>query len=452
MRTMAFCFLIASGLLLAGEPVRPQPPTPERIALLIRRLGDEGYGVRLEATQALQGIGLPAKEQLEAASDSSDPEVNFRARYLLLRLDGFEAQRVFLEAMKGPWQKALKEGRLVGPILGAADRHGPKRIADGKGEGNSDWGAAMKHSWAFLARTQSGDGRWCSRMLGAQLSADVEQTSLALNVFLWAGHTEKVGQYKQTVRRAVAFLMSRQLEDGAIVNENWTEVDNATHAMATWALAEAYSMARIPKTGKAAQRAVEFATKHHDDQTVGFRRTRDVKPDLFTTALFVNALKSARVAGLDVSLTSFESAIRFLDRVEDKKEKTYSYVPGGKPSPHAAVLGVFCRQNLGWKKDDLTESFKIALKGVGAPTVNLETTNVLTNYFATQVAIYQGGDIWKSWDKPFKKAIAKAQIQQGQAYGAWAARGIWGGAGRVPTAALHCMILGTYMRYRPMYK
>ena len=74
------------------------------------------------------------------------------------------------------------------------------------------------------------------------------------------------------------------------------------------------------------------------------------------------------------------------------------------------------------------------------------------NYFATQVAIYQGGDIWKVWGAPYKEAIAKAQIQQGQAHGRWDAKGTWGGAGQVPTTSFNCMILETYFRHLPMYK
>jgi hypothetical protein len=70
--------------------------TPAELPQLIRDLGADDYDTREAATQALQAIGAPAKDALQQAADSDDPEVRVRARKLLqgLHRGGAQARAV----------------------------------------------------------------------------------------------------------------------------------------------------------------------------------------------------------------------------------------------------------------------------------------------------------------------------------------------------------------------
>jgi len=397
-------------------------------------------------------LGLSAETEVTAARESADLEVRLRAARILVRLRGLQAQRAFLAAMEGSWHKALTEGRLAGPLLGARSINA-QPLPMNKTFETAPLGLEAVR---FLARVQSLDGRWNARVFGAQVPADVEQTALALLSFLGAGHTEKVGQYSENVRCAVAWLKSRQGRDGAILNEGWTQFDGVTHALASIALSEAAGMGKQADTIEAAQKAMDWAVENCQwgegyDRT-GFIRSADSQPDLFATTFFTMALRSAKESRLRVGQEAFEGIIKFLDLVEDKEHHSYRFLPLGKPSPCAAIMGVVCRQLLMWKKEDLRETVVATLKDLGEPTVDLDDSDMLINYFGTLAAFYQGGEIWKNWNEPLKKNLVDAQIRQGPADGAWAPKGVWAGGGYILSTSLSALSLEVYYRYLPMYK
>ncbi len=82
--------LVAASAWVACQPVRAAEPagavTDEQIRAWIGKLASEEFAVREEATERLAACGPAAKPALEAAAQSADPEVRFRARTALQRL------------------------------------------------------------------------------------------------------------------------------------------------------------------------------------------------------------------------------------------------------------------------------------------------------------------------------------------------------------------------------
>ena len=74
--------LLAAVDSFAADPPASQP-SEERIAMLVKRLGDEECKVREAATAELAQLGLPTKSALTAVLDHPDLEVRIRARRLL---------------------------------------------------------------------------------------------------------------------------------------------------------------------------------------------------------------------------------------------------------------------------------------------------------------------------------------------------------------------------------
>ena len=219
------------------------------------------------------------------------------------------------------------------------------------GEPYPGWDPALH----WLAYHQEADGHWDAKKYGAEQKTDTACTGFALLAFLGAGHTEKVGEYKGNVQRAVAWLKSKQNADGCI----WDTTDANAHqraigypcAIATLAMAEAAGMANIPETRAAAQNAINYCTEKHQvgegSDKGAWRYGAKEAPDLSVTGWFVMALKSAKVAGLHVNPASFDGAIKFLDTVEKKESgggggygpaSHYEYQPGVPHDDYRASL------------------------------------------------------------------------------------------------------------------
>jgi RNA polymerase sigma factor (sigma-70 family) len=88
---LALCLCGLSGVAAGlGREDRPalvqeqdkQTPGPERVAALVRQLGDEAFAMREAASRELQAIGVPALAALKKAGASDDPEVRRRATLL----------------------------------------------------------------------------------------------------------------------------------------------------------------------------------------------------------------------------------------------------------------------------------------------------------------------------------------------------------------------------------
>jgi hypothetical protein len=182
----------------------------------------------------------------------------------------------------------------------------------------------------WLAYHQETDGHWDAKKYAAGEKTDTAVTGLALLAFLAGGHTEKWGEYRGSVKRAVAWLISKQDARGLI----WDETDAGGHrgvgypgAIATQALAEAAGMARVPATKAAAQKAINYCTEVHQcgDGEVkgGWRYHAKQEADTSVSGWFIMALKSAKIAGLKVNPASYDGAIRFLDSVEHKEGPAY---------------------------------------------------------------------------------------------------------------------------------
>lgn len=456
---------LALRLAVAGEgQVAPEAASLEekaRATTLVKQLGSEDYQERIAARDALLKLGAKAREALEAAKESKDHETQIYVAQLLPFIWAAADQRAWQEAMAKAWPEALKEGRLPGPLLGALSIDAAVNSEGALGEEapllKQDRGVESGLMW--MARAQAVDGHWDARKFGAQRGSDVEQTALALLSFLGAGRTEKVGAYRENVKRAVEWLRSCQREDGAILNPGWTQVDGVAHALAGTALAEAAGMGRMAETIQAAQKAVNYAFELHQcgegANRSGFGRTaKSSMPDLVTSTFFTMNLKSAKVAGLRVDPAAFQGLIVFLDQVDNarvKQEATFSLVPGGKSTSQATFMGCVARQFLGWKREDLTPYFEKAVKEYPGPSTGEATSDMLINYFGTLAVFQQGGVLWKTWNEKMKKSLVDNQHRDGAATGSWDPSGAWSGAGRVFATAVNCLCL-EYCRYLPMYK
>ena len=113
----------------------------------------------------------------------------------------------------------------------------------------------------------------------------------------------------------------------------------------------------------------------------------------------IMALKSAKIAKLQIPNKTIGKATYFLNSVQGNKEgANYGYETPGSGRATSAV-GLLCRMYLGWKQDNPALQRGAEYLAATGPS----TTNMYYNYYATQVMRHNDGGegkdaAWKKWN------------------------------------------------------
>lgn len=359
----------------------------------------------------------------------------------------------------------IREGELRERFEAAARAERSKVVRHAGG--SSATMSSTDSGLAWLAAHQEKDGRWAARKHGAKEKADTLATGLALLAFSSAGHTEKVGKYREHVRKGVAWLAGVQHENGLLqARGDANRLLGLSHAIAGAALAEAAGMARLPRTVGTAQKAVEYSTKVHartDDRAfAGWGNAPGKAEDLRTTAWFAVQVKSAKVAGLSVRASSLEGIARYVKRLQAR------YTKGDKPSGAAVMditstaIALWCGSAFGASLDPWREAAQTHLGKLPLPKWDErgEKVDALCWYFTNLCAFQTGGATWRRWNTALSKQLTENQRRVGKEggesaklAGSWNPCGVgaenWG---RVGQTSLSVLMQGVYYRYLPMYE
>jgi hypothetical protein len=314
---------------------------------------------------------------------------------------------------------------------------------------------AVELALAYLAAHQRPDGSWSLKQtdepcLGrcpnpGRIESNTGATALALLPFLGAGYSHQQGPYQEVVRKGLYYLTTRMLETprGGDLTENVTMY---AQGLATLALCEGLAMTDDPNLRPAAQKAIEFIC-YAQHPRGGWRYSPGQPGDTTVTGWQVMALKSARLAKLNVPSQTTQLVRDFLDSVQDGGGAFYGYQkPDKQPGPTS--VGLLLRMYSGWERDDprLTRGV-IYLAHLGP-----SQTDVYFDYYATQVLCHCGGSRWEHWNERMREHLVATQAPTGHERGSWFFPDKHGTVGgRLYTTAMCAMILEVYYRYLPLY-
>jgi hypothetical protein len=359
-----------------------------------------------------------------------------------------------------------KVGAFGGTGLSGRGKLSGSRLIGEGGTSASQRAVGLALQW--FARHQMPDGGWsfnhvaaphCNgqcRNPGVLVQARIAATGLALMTFLGAGKTHKEGQYKQVVKKGLYFLMThmRVGPTGGRLDEPETGGFMYSHGIASIVLCEAYAMTRDKGLQNPAQSAVNFICYAQDPVGGGWRYTPQMKGDTSVVGWQIMALKSAHMAYLNVPIETVRKANEFLDSVQTNSGANYGYTEPGDPDvprPGTSAIGLLCRMNLGWKKDNPALQRGIEFLSRAAPSER----NMYYNYYATQVMHHWEGKEWKKWNEQMREYLIASQAKLGHEEGSWYFPGGDLGAGpggRLYITALAAMTLEVYYRYMPLYR
>ena len=329
--------------------------------------------------------------------------------------------------------------------------------------------AAVQAGLEWLARHQRADGAWtldyhaqCSDVPcpdETPTASDTAATGLGLLPFLGAGHihTDKDSRYRETVKRGLDYLVSRQGSEGELFIGGGRNYLFYSHAIAAMALCEAYGLSKDPRLRVPASRAIAFIVKNQNLDDGGWRYFPGQAGDTSVIGWQIFALRSAQLAGIDVPKRSVQGCRGYLDLASaDPRKSTYAYMPGRAATPVMTAEGLLCRQYLGWPSDE--PALRSGAKVVWADLQMGGQRNIYYWYYATQLLHNMGGKDWIAWNKHIRDGLVRMQVGgQGCDRGSWDPLrpevDVWGRtAGRHFVTSLSILTLEVYYRWLPLYR
>ena len=325
--------------------------------------------------------------------------------------------------------------------------------------------AAVKAALKWMADNQGPDGRWNSKTHGggrellvagrdrqaAGMRADTGMTGLALLAFLAAGNTHQEGLYRDNVRRGLQFLLNSQAPDGNLGGQATTYAFLYSHAMAAFALSEAYGMTGDQHLREPVRRAVAYTVAAQDPSGGGWRYKPGDPGDTSQLGWQLMVLKSAELAGIPIPQRTEQGAIRYLNSVSSGNSWGFAaYRPGEPPSRPMTAEALASRQFLGMSPDH--PAGKEAGDYLLGELPGEARTNLYYWYYGT-LGMYQlQGTHWERWNEALKKTLVHTQQKTGSLAGSWDPDTVWGGyGGRIYSTALAALCLEVYYRFLPIY-
>jgi hypothetical protein len=345
-------------------------------------------------------------------------------------------------------------------------------LIEGQG-GNAKTEAAVVAALNWLVAAQSRDGRWSANQFGAgqeQMvlgqdrggagrNADTGISALALLAFLGAGHSHVQGEYRDSVRRGVDFLLRSQAADGSLFGDSTLYAQMYCHSMATFALAEAQALSGDRRLEPAVIRAVNYSLAAQNTGTGGWRYRPGDTGDTSQMGWQIMSLASAKRAGIRVPDQTWNRVDRFLRSVRRGNfGGLASYRPDSPFSTSMTAESLYCHlvleemSGLSFTEPAANEATNQVLSAL--PTA--EHINLYYWYYATlglhhrQQMNDAASAAWHAWNDALTSALLSTQVNDGSDSGSWNTDCQWGGyGGRVYTTAIAAMCLEVYYRYAP---
>ncbi|HYC76628.1 MAG TPA: prenyltransferase/squalene oxidase repeat-containing protein, partial [Planctomycetota bacterium] len=233
---------------------------------------------------------------------------------------------------------AIGMGGGAGGAFGG--RRGGKRNLKAGGGGRTQ--SVVDAGLEWLKNHQSPEGNWdcdnfmamCDPKKGApcdgkgQAGNDVGVSGLALLAFLGAGHTHREGAFKETVRKGLSWMKSKQDSEGCFGERGHHFTYN--HGIAALAMAEAYGMTTTPIWKQSAQKGINFIISAQNPYKAWRYDVRPGDNDVSVTGWMVMALKSAKMAELEVSDEPIKNAHEFVKEMTDEENGRTGYMKKGE--------------------------------------------------------------------------------------------------------------------------
>lgn len=329
------------------------------------------------------------------------------------------------------------------PGLTGRDPYSRSKILE-KTPGSDLTEKAVLKSLRWLKGSQSADGSWPGQ-------DNTAMTGLALLAYLAHDEVTSSSEFGRTVENALKYLLARQDSRGCFSQNVYA------HAIATYAMAEAFTMTRIVNLKTPLENGVRIIID--GQQTNGSFDYNYKKGDRFDTSVTgwqIQALKAALIAGVDLPglEESLSRSARFLQTEAFARDGS-GFVYDGKPGipapgggrPSMTGVGVLCLQMLGKPNSPQALAGLKTLQKAELEWPATGKAGVYAGYYITQAKFHSIDKVeWKRWNKLMQKQLLTQQKSDGH----WE-QGDHDNGSYVYTTTLSTLMLEVYYRYLPTY-
>jgi len=288
-----------------------------------------------------------------------------------------------------------------------------------EGGGSKEYEDQVVKALRWLKETQSSNGSWKAQ------NKPVAMTGLALLAYLGHCETPSSEEFGETVQGAILYLINvAQKQNGKLASNLTDKTWCYEHAIATYALAEAYTLCSefeiaIPKLQKTVLAAGNHIIDNQHDSG-GWDYSYDTSSkrggDTSITCWHLQALKACKTTGLTFSnlKSSAKSGIEYLEGAKNGKG-TIGYATkgkNGKDGPTMTSGAALCLQQWGKGKQSFTRN---AIKWITDTTEFKYTThaNLYMHYYSSQATINAQGDDWVQYNDKVMRNLAQHQNSNG---------------------------------------
>lgn len=478
---LASTLLHIALLFTARQVVIPPSPPPAEASLKTRLLEIPEPEVieEPEPVVELPPVETPNETQDEilAVDVPTDPPMATEVA------DPIEQEIASLSPVDNPATDAIS-AMLEGNNAKALAVKGTGGILNGRGKGNklgllaSQGGSketedAVHWGLDWLARHQFPDGHWSldhsplakgpTTGVGSTRNM-VAATGMAVLPFLASGYTHKEGPYRPVVTAALKYLIANQQPNGLLESPGGYSPGTLfyAHGLAAIPLCEAYALTKDPYLEAPATAAIRFLLETQNTAGGWRYSIGDGQCDTSVLGWQLMAMKSARLAGIEVPEEAFNRCKAFLEsvRMGPARERFGYMAEKNRVEVHRELsttsIGQLCLQFMGLPQGDPT--LEKAVDYMLATPPNVQNRDCYYWYYATQVIHNVQGPKWDKWNREMKRVLVASQDtnQTSTDHGSWdPAQPVLDRSGkeggRHMVTCFHVLCLEVYYRYLPIY-
>ncbi|MEQ8850059.1 prenyltransferase/squalene oxidase repeat-containing protein [Botrimarina sp.] len=386
-----------------------------------------------------------------------------------LPLDPIPVPEVTPSEAVGPVAVPLPPSVTPGAALSGRDPASQDALLKQLG-GTAATQSAVEEGLRWLARRQLPDGGWS--LIGPYADGGVVEnreaaTAMALVAFQGAGKlpSPRREDFGRNVLKGWRYLLAQQQPDGSFFRHGASNHRFYTDALCTIAVCELLAMTGDQQYRQPATDAINHLIRSQG-KAGGWKYNAASRSDLSVTGWVLMALKSGRLAGIEVPSPVFTRIEEFLDEVGrsdtpagSPDDSRYVYEPSSQfireAVPTMTATGLLCREYLGWpgEKPEIDKGLDF-IAYEHPPEWRRGKVDVYYWYYATQACLHAGGRQWPVWNRVMRELLPKHQEQQGPERGSWdPSLDAWGtSGGRLYMTALSIYTLEVYYRHLPLYQ
>ena len=250
----------------------------------------------------------------------------------------------------------------------------------------------------------------------------VAMTGLALLAYLGHCETPTSPEFGETVENAILYLVKVGMNNnGKLTKDPSDKHWPYEHAIATYAIAEAYTMCKefnvtIPNLKEVVQQAGNHIVNHQHQSgswDYGYDVSGQRGGDNSILAWHLQALKACKLTGLDCG--NVKGAARdALDVLKESQRSDGSvpYTPGGARTTMTGAAALCWQQWGQGARSQTKKATKYCDKNVQF-VYNGPSAELYSHYYYTQAMINRGGSEWTNYNKKFRDELLNSQNADG---------------------------------------